>query len=326
MAAPRRTPARIARWSIQLGMVALVAYLGIRHQLVGPAAGAAPLDSFCPFGALETLPSLLAGSGFIGKIGSSNLVLIGSVILVTIGLGAGFCGWLCPFGAVQDALSAVRRRLFGRALLVPDGLHRVLRYGRWLVLGVVVWMSWQALGLWFADYDPFRALFHFKFESWVAVALVAGTVVGGLLVERFWCLYLCPLGAVVGGLGTLGVTKVRRDAGSCTDCGLCTNACPSRIDVQRQESVRDQLCTMCTECVESCPVPGALSVSTGRDGESLRPVAVGVATALLFFALLGTGYAMGWWQTGSGCAGCSAEQPQAEQLGYNSVIPVDSRP
>lgn len=323
MPAARRSTARIVRWLMQLGMVCLVAYLGIRHQVVG---GAAPLDSFCPFGAVESLPALLSGSGFIGKIGSSNLVLIGTVALVTVGLGASFCGWLCPFGAVQDALGAVRRRLVGEAYVIPDRAHRVLKHARWVVLAVVVLMSWRVLGLWFADYDPFRALFHFKFESWIAVALVAVTLIGGLLVERFWCLYLCPLGALVGGLGTLGLTKVSRNAEECTDCGLCTRACPSRIDVRNLATVSDQHCTMCTECVEACPAPGALKISTGGEGEALRPVAIGIATLLLSLALLGTGYAMGWWRTGAGCASCTSQAPQAAPLGYNDVILAGSRP
>ncbi len=318
MAASRRTLARTARWLIQIGMVGLIAYFGLRHQLV---EGAAPLDSFCPFGAVETLPALLGGFGFIGKIGSSNLVLLGSLTLVTLGLGASFCGWLCPFGAIQDGLGALRRRFIGKAYLIPERVHNVLKHTRWLVLALVVWMSWRALGLWFADYDPFRAMFHFKFESWVAVALVAGTLVGGLLVERFWCLYLCPLGAVVGGLGTLGLTKVRRAEESCTDCALCSRACPSRIEIHTRQAVSDQHCTMCTECVDACPVPGTLALSTGRQGESLRPIAVGVTTLVLFFVLIWTGWAMGWWRTGAGCASCTAQLTPAEVLGYNVEIP-----
>ncbi len=324
MTAPRRSSTRAIRWIVQLAMVTLVGYVGLRHQIVGGAGGAAPLDSFCPFGAIETLPSLLGGTGFIAKVGTSNLVLLGALGIVTLGLGASFCGWLCPFGAIQDVLSLLRRALFGRSILIPDRIHRVLKQLRWVVLALVVWMSWRVLGLWFADYDPFRALFHFKFESWVAVALVGLTVVGGLLVERFWCLYLCPLGAVVGALGMSSMTKVRRSEAQCTECSLCSRACPSRIDVQRRESVRDQHCTMCGECVDACPHPGALTLSTGVGAESLRPVSIGIATVVLFAALVGTAFAMGWWQTGAGCAGCSVQSSPQTLVGYN-VVTSDER-
>lgn len=299
---PRST--RVVRSIVQAGMVGLIAYLGVRHQLVG---GAAPLDSFCPFGAIESLPSLLGGRGFIGKIGASNLVLLGALGLVTLSLGGAFCGWLCPFGAAQDLLSAIRRRVIGRACVIPARVHGVLKYARWLVLGLIVHMSGKSLSLWFADYDPFRALFHFKFESWTAIALVAATVMGGLLVERFWCLYLCPLGALVGAVGVFGFVKVRRDGEECSVCTLCARACPSRIPVQEVTAVADEHCTMCLDCVESCPRPGTLTVSTGAHGESLRPVSLGVATVVLFFALIGTAFAMGWWIPGRGCGGCSLD-------------------
>lgn len=305
--APRRPSARTLRHLIQLAMVGIVAWVGIRHQFVGVAGGAGPLDSFCPFGAIETLPSLLGGNGFIRKVGTSNFVLLGSLIVLTLGMGASFCGWLCPFGAVQDLLAWVGRKLMGgRTYLVPERVHAWLRYLRWVLLGLIVWMSAKYLTLWFAEYDPYRALFHFKFESVTAIVLVVLTVAGGVLVERFFCLYACPLGAIVGGLGAVGYIKVRRAEESCIDCSLCARACPSRIEVDRVRVVRDQSCTMCTECVDACPVPGTLRLSSGAPNEVLRPVAVGVASVALFFALIGTGWAMGWWQTGAGCAECSS--------------------
>lgn len=304
--------ARVARYTIQAAMVALVAWIGIRHQVVGMAGGAGPLDSFCPFGAIEALPSLIGGTGFIRKVGTSNLVLIGSLAVVTLGLGGAFCGWLCPFGAVQDFLAWVGRKLFGgRTHFVPARVHAWLKYLRWAVLALIVWMSAKYLTLWFAEYDPYRALFHFKIESAIAIVLIALTVGGGILVERFFCLYACPLGALVGGVGMLGAVKVRRDADVCIDCTLCARSCPSRIAVDTATTVRDQHCTMCTECVDACPAPGALTLSTGAPGESFRPVAIGITAAVLFFALIGAGWAMGWWQTGAGCASCSGEVSSA---------------
>lgn len=297
---------RTVRTLVQIMMVALMAWIGLRHQTLGGGpTGAPPLDSFCPFGAVETLPSLLGGTGFVRKVGESNLVLLAALGIVTLGFSGAFCGWICPFGAVQDWLASARKRVFGRVLVIPAPVHRVLRHLRWAVLALVVWMSARLLTLWFAEYDPFRALFHFKFESWIGVALVVGTVMGGLLVERFFCLYACPLGALVGLAGLVGLTRIRRVESECTECGVCSRACPSRIAVDNLGDVRDQHCTMCAECVESCPSDGALVVTTGAPGESLRPVMVGIASVVLFFALVGTAQALGWWRTGAGCAGCA---------------------
>lgn len=308
--ARRNAGYRAVRYTIQTAMVALVAWIGLRHQILGMAQGAAPLDSFCPFGAIESLPSLLNGTGFIRKIGSSNFVLIVAAGLLTLGFSGSFCGWLCPFGAVQDFLAWVGRLVFrGRTHLVPARLHAWLKHLRWALLALILWMSAKYLSLWFADYDPFRALFHFKFESILAIVLVGVTVLGGVLVERFFCLYTCPLGALVGGLGKAGYIAVRRSEEACIDCALCARVCPSRIAVDKARVVRDQHCTMCAECVEVCPAPGALTLSSGASGESLSPVFLGIATVSLFLALIGAGWAMGWWSTGAGCGDCSTELP-----------------
>lgn len=139
--------------------------------------------------------------------------------------------------------------------LVPARVHGKLKYLRWGVLALIVRMSAKYSAFWFADYDPFRVFFHFKFESAIAIVFVVGTIAGGILVERFFCLYACLLGALVGGLGTAGLVKVSRDEGACIDCTLCARACPSRIAVDTVQVVRDQHCTMCTECVDACPAP-----------------------------------------------------------------------
>lgn len=291
----------IVRFLVQAGVVALILYLSFQHQFLGRSA-AAPIDSYCPFGAIESIPALLSGAGFVRRVGSSNVVLMVSLIVVTLGLGATFCGWLCPFGSVQDWLASLGKRVFGRQYVVPRGVHRYLKQMRWVVLVLIVWMSYRFMSLWFAEYDPYRALFHLSVESTLAFALIAGTIIGSLAVDRFWCLYACPLGAIVGAIGMASLTKVRRQE-SCIDCGRCSAACSMRVPVDQVDVVTDQHCTMCTECVPVCPKPGALVISTGARNESLSPIAVGLASAALFFALIGAAMALGWWETGQGCGG-----------------------
>jgi polyferredoxin len=296
---PDRTA--VVRFLVQAGVVGLIFYLSYRHQFFGLAA-AAPIDSYCPFGAIESLPSLLSGSGYIRRVGSSNVVLMASVIIVSLGMGATFCGWLCPFGSLQDWLSSIGVRLFGKQYVVPDGVHRYLKQMRWAVLVLIVWMSYRYLSLWFAEYDPYRAIFHLSVESGLAVALIVATFVGAVAIDRFWCLYACPLGPLVGVIGMGAITKIRRSE-SCIDCGRCAAVCPMRVPVDEVDVVSDQHCTMCTECVQTCPKPGALVIGTGAKDESLPPMAIGVASAALFFAIIGAAIALGWWQTGEGCGG-----------------------
>lgn len=87
--------------------------------------------------------------------------------------------------------------------------------------------------------------------------LYAGVFVGivamNLLASRFWCRYLCPLGALLGLLSKVGLMR-RQVNGRCTACGACARACPTGT-IQRESFASDPgECTVCLECSAVCPV------------------------------------------------------------------------
>ena len=123
------------------------------------------------------------------------------LLLGVILAGNAFCGWLCPFGAFQDLLHWVKRKLHLPEIKLGDRTDAILRYGRFVTLGIIIYASATTLKLWFADYDPFRTLFslHWLFAPnlatmWPAFVILGVTRIGSLLIQRFWCRYLCPLG------------------------------------------------------------------------------------------------------------------------------------
>lgn len=255
-----------ARHLTQLAVAALVVVAAVRHQ-VEQNSGAASVDALCPFGAMETLITWLTTGALITKIHPSNLVLGLAVLVATLLVGNAFCGWICPFGAVQDALTWVRGRLHLPALSVPRGLDRVLRWGRFVVLAVILYLSYTTAALWFADYDPYVALFglHWLFEPdnptiWVSLSILAVVLAASLLVERAWCRYLCPLGGVLSVLSRFSLIRIRRTPTTCTDCSLCDTACPVGIEPSKAAPMVSPDCIGCMDCVTTCPVRGALAV------------------------------------------------------------------
>ena len=250
----------------QLAIAILVVVAAVRHQ-VEKDSGAASVDALCPFGAMETLITWVTTGSLITKTHPSNLVLGLAVLVATLLVGNAFCGWICPFGAVQDALTWVRRKLRLPAITVPRGLDRALRWGRFVVLAVILSFSYVTASLWFADYDPYVALFglHWLFEPdtpalWIGLSILAVVVVGSVLVERAWCRYLCPLGGVLSVLSRFSLLRIRRAPTTCTDCSLCDKACPVGIEPSKAAPMVSPDCIGCMDCVTTCPVRGALGV------------------------------------------------------------------
>ncbi|MBM7868260.1 4Fe-4S binding protein [Heliobacterium gestii] len=255
----------LVRWLSLLFFVGLTSYLGIRHQIVGGGPqGAAPLDTFCVFGGVETLWTYVTTGKFLAKTNMANLVLLAASLVLVIVAGAGFCGWICPLGALQEWLGKLGKRLFGNSLTVPPAIDRSLRSLRFLFLALILYRTVLDNKLWFETYDPFKVIFHFNFETTTSVVILALFIALSLPIERSWCRYLCPLSAVYSLLSPLSLFKLKRRPSACIDCGICTRACPVGIDVQHCGTIPDGQCIKCLQCMEACPKPDALVLETGK--------------------------------------------------------------
>jgi len=255
---------RWARRGVQLVFAAWIVVAAVRHQTSsGPES--ASVDAICPFGAVETLVTWVTTGHFISKIHQSNLVLGLAVLVAVLLAGNVFCGWICPFGAVQDALTWLRKKARLPELTVPARWDRWLRWGRFVTLGVILYFSISTAKLWFSDYDPYVTLFGlrwlFEFDPstmWVSLGLLALIIGGSLVIDRFWCRYLCPLGGVLSVLGRFSLFRIRRSSKACTDCTMCDKTCPVGITPSKAAPLVSPDCIGCMDCVAACPVKGAL--------------------------------------------------------------------
>lgn len=254
---------RLARHLTQLAFAVWIVVAAGRHQV---GENAPSVDALCPMGAVETLLTWLTTGGFISKIHPSNMVLGLAIVIATLLVGNAFCGWVCPFGAIQDGIAWLRRKLRLPSLSVPARVDRLLRWGRFVVLALVMYMSYTTVKLWFFDYDPYVTLFglHWLFEfnpgMWPALTILGVVIIGAFLVERAFCRYLCPLGAVFAILNRFSIMRIRRSAPTCTDCKLCDKACPVGIEPALAQPFVSTDCIGCMDCLTTCPVPGALKM------------------------------------------------------------------
>jgi polyferredoxin len=256
-----------SRWrlAVQIVFFALVAAISVNHTLgeAGasiPILSSASLHAICPFGGVVSIYQVATAGTYVQKVHAASFILMIIAFLVTLLFGPAFCGWLCPMGSIQEWFGKLGRRILGRRYnrIVPAKLDRVLRYLRYAVLAWVLSMTAVTGKLIFADIDPYFALFNF-WSSELAiggVVVLAVTLAASLVVERPFCKYACPYGAVLGIFNLFRIFGIRRNPPTCTNCKLCDRACPMNIQVSTKPGrVFDHQCISCLECTseKACP-------------------------------------------------------------------------
>ena len=225
------------------------------------------LHGVCPFGGVATIGRLLTGGLYVPRTGAANLFALAATLGTTLLAGAFFCGWLCTLGAVQEWVRRLGRSIgiFPKSTGVPFTgeralvVDRALGYVRYGALALILFLTYRGFNLVFAAVDPFYALFHFWTGAALpaALAVLGATLLLSLFVDRPWCRWFCPFGAVQGLAQKIAPWKVRRDPHLCVDCGACDRACPLNIAVSTRRAVTDGRCNRCLSCVAACPKPGS---------------------------------------------------------------------
>jgi ferredoxin len=269
------------------------------HQVKGGGPRGAPsVEAYCPFGGLESLYQFLTTGGFIRRIEPSAVILFVALVGLTLVASRGFCGWICPFGSVQEWLGLLGRKLFKKKFNPTGVWDRRLRYLKYVILAAIIGFTWHLGTLVFRPYDPFLAFFHLGKgvdEMPWAYAALGVVLAGSLWIERFFCKYACPLGAAIGIISKAGLTKIERDPTDCKSCNLCHKKCHAHVDFLSVTTIRDAECNHCMECVIDCPKPNVLSLRGPRWRFSHPGYAAMLVVGL--FALIGASQLAGKWRT-----------------------------
>lgn len=271
----QRTRNDLPRRVVQLVFFAFMLSVAINHTLdeLGraiPWLSAASIHGLCPFGGVVSIWQYVTTGEFVQKIHEASFILMVMVVMLSVFLGPVFCGWMCPMGTVQEWIGTLGRRLFPKRFnrVVPRRLDRVLRYLRYAMLAWVVIATAGTGVLVFSDYDPYFTMFNLWSDevAWSGVAILALVVALSLIVERPFCKYACPFGALLGVSNTFRVFGIKRRASTCIACSRCDDVCPMNIDVSGVGVVRDHQCISCMKCTsdQACPVPDTVKLAVGR--------------------------------------------------------------
>ncbi len=300
------------RIGLQLLTLTVVLWIGVEFALwvdalrEGRSAGARPpgVEGFLPISALMSLRHWVE-TGVATRIHPAGLVLLLLILASALLLKKSFCSWLCPVGTVAEWLGAAGRRLRLARARLPRWLDLPLRGVKYLLLAfflhAIFWrMTTVQIGA-FLD-SPYnrvadvKMLLFFTEMSPLAAKVMAGLVVLSVVIPFFWCRYLCPYGALLGLLSAASPLKVTRRPRSCTDCGLCSRACPSLLPVATSGRISSPECTGCLDCLAVCPAPAALHLAAPAPWRrAVRPALLACLLSLLFFGGIGVAKLAGYW-------------------------------
>lgn len=233
----------------------------------------------CPIGSLQA--SLDSGKLRFPFYVFGFLMFFGSLF------GRFVCGWLCPFGLVQDLLYKIP--LFKKIKNLPG--HKILvwlKYVVFLLFVILLPMTVKTAGVgkpWFCEYicpsgtllggiplvtlnENLRSAAGLRF-AWKCFLLLV-IALGAVKVYRPFCKYLCPLGAIYGLFNPIAFYRFRVDAEKCTGCKACQRACRMDIPVWLEPNSRE--CIRCGDCRRACPTGAIIRINmTGSAHREIVP-------------------------------------------------------
>ena len=225
----------------------------------------------CPIGSLQAV--------ITGNKHNFSFYVVGILLLFGVLLGRMICGFLCPFGWIQELLNKIPGRKIHVSRKI-DGMLRFFKYGVLLLFVIALPIfAVDAFGLgspWFCKWicpagtleggipliatnEGLRAGLGFTF--WWKIFLLLLTIVFSILVYRPFCRYVCPLGAFYALFNRWSLSQLALNRSACTSCKSCERACPMQVEVLRNPNSPE--CIRCGRCIHSCP-EGAISFQFGK--------------------------------------------------------------
>ena len=222
-----------------------------------------------------------------------------SVIPLTLFLGRFFCGWMCAFGTLGDMMFFIGNKIFKFRFNINERVDSVLKHIKYLVFVLIFFIVWSLDNVnisAFSPWDAFGSLFnlpHLPDFSYVIKEITIGFVllvlimIASMFIERFFCRYLCPMGAVFAIVSNLKLIRIKKPSALCGKCKACTKHCPMGIPLYSTNRADSAECIDCMKCVTICPRD---NVSVNVVTNPVNPAVVGAlaVTAMSGVYFIGT--------------------------------------
>ena len=230
--------------------------------------------SACPLRAIEVG---VFGGSYKWKLVTYPLVILGTIGTLT---GRAVCGWACPIGLLQRTTGAVPKRVKKKYSKIKKigqlKIEGYFRYIKYIVLIGLVVITPIVILFTFTDVCPVGILTGtipyliiepevYAPNSFFYIALIIFILFFILifLIERGWCRYFCPIGAILAPFNKISFLHISVNKDECIHCNICVDNCPMGIDVPNMH--RDPECILCGKCVNVCPKDAIKFSKVGLD-------------------------------------------------------------
>ncbi|WP_372713155.1 4Fe-4S binding protein [Ilyobacter sp.] len=192
------------------------------------------------------------------------------LLIFSLVVGNFFCGWVCPYGALQEFFGAIGDRIFRKKYKMPQNIQKYLMFSRYIVMVLLV----AGIGVGIYETINGNKTFTSTVSDFsgaiisVSLLIMASFLIVSTVFERPFCNYLCIEGTKFGIASLTRFFSVKRNKKSCVNCKKCNKVCPMNIAVSDKDSIRNPQCINCFKCISSCPVKDTLSY--GKIGMFLR--------------------------------------------------------
>lgn len=167
-----------------------------------------------------------------------------------LAVGVFFCGWVCPFGAVQDWIGWIAKKCKLPRLKMPRKIQRYLQFSRYIFFALMffgITFSFLNARFYFQDNLTHNML------SWTSGITLATFLIISLFFDRPFCNYFCMKGAADGLMSVVRPISIKRNNKMCVHCHLCDTVCPMNVPVENTIFVRHLNCINCMKCLSVCP-------------------------------------------------------------------------
>ena len=158
-------------------------------------------EAYCPFGGLQTLATYLTRGSMACSMTMVQIMIGVTLAIGVILFGKLFCGYVCPLGLVNELFVKLRRQFKIKQFVIANGsvADKALRSIKYILLFLIFYMTLTDSELFCKNFDPYYAFatgFKGELTVWMACISISVLFLCGLLVDMFWCRYICPLGAL----------------------------------------------------------------------------------------------------------------------------------